>query len=399
MSEDMRPGGSLVDSWRSLQPDQALQPLEAEFNAPSQTIESENVGCREVFRPERGHQNDPIGGVERLPGKLMTAPLRLPPRLAPCLSRCLDRLLDGDQPQRQRCAALGFYPNRAIDQAAPCRLAQLSHQIDRTALAIEPVGALPAGADDEVRAGVEQLRHPARLQVGPVGDADLAPDHRYAVKCLARRLIGQFEMAKTLPWKIECAVNAPQLIALPGVPSSLRYRRGVDNPDQAASARLRGSASKYQTHQQRQPIPALTQAIQQSHVGDVDQADRCCPCRGQPQPSLAKAISQDQPQQVHRIADLARTHKGLRLARSYAESLRSTEPDHHFRPVLVHNQFVLHSTLESQMHRCHKSYFSAYGRRPGPITTGSRCCGNADHHRAKTISAAAYWSRPSPGRR
>src|SRR5262245_1503510 len=112
MSEDMRSGGPLVDSRRPLQTDQALQPLEAKFNAPSQTIEGQNIGCRELFRRKRGHHNDPVRGVERLPGKLMTAPLRLPPRLATRLSRCLGRLLDGDQPQRQRRALLEFYPDR-----------------------------------------------------------------------------------------------------------------------------------------------------------------------------------------------------------------------------------------------------------------------------------------------
>ncbi|WP_161491823.1 hypothetical protein [Bradyrhizobium centrolobii] len=53
----------------------------------------------------------------------------------------------------------------------------------------------------------------------------------------------------------------------------LRHRRGIDDPDQATLACLRGGASKRLPHQQRQPIPALTQAIQQSHIGNVDKAD------------------------------------------------------------------------------------------------------------------------------
>ena len=35
MSQNMRSGGTFVDSWWSLQADQALEPLEGEFNPPS----------------------------------------------------------------------------------------------------------------------------------------------------------------------------------------------------------------------------------------------------------------------------------------------------------------------------------------------------------------------------
>jgi hypothetical protein len=50
MGEDMRPGGTLVGCRRALQTDQALQPLEAQFDAPSQTIKSEDISGGEVVR-------------------------------------------------------------------------------------------------------------------------------------------------------------------------------------------------------------------------------------------------------------------------------------------------------------------------------------------------------------
>ena len=46
MSEDMGSGGPLVGSWRPLQADQALQPLEAEFNPPSQPVQCQQVPLR-----------------------------------------------------------------------------------------------------------------------------------------------------------------------------------------------------------------------------------------------------------------------------------------------------------------------------------------------------------------
>ena len=44
MGQGVGSGGALVEAWRTLQADQALQALEAEFDAPSQAIECENIG-------------------------------------------------------------------------------------------------------------------------------------------------------------------------------------------------------------------------------------------------------------------------------------------------------------------------------------------------------------------
>src|SRR5262245_6871202 len=43
VGQHIRSGGAFVDSWWSLQADQALEPLEAELDAPSQTIEGKHV--------------------------------------------------------------------------------------------------------------------------------------------------------------------------------------------------------------------------------------------------------------------------------------------------------------------------------------------------------------------
>jgi hypothetical protein len=142
-------------------------------------------------------------------------------------------------------------------------------------------------------------------------------------------------MAKAFLRKIEGAVNAPQLVLLSGAGSFLRHRGGIDDADDPAMARWRGGGSKHLTHQQRQPVPALTQAIQQSHVGNIDKPHRCRPGRSRSQSSLAQTIGQDQSQQIHRIGDLSRAQESFRRARRNIERCRPAKPGNNVRPVFV----------------------------------------------------------------
>ena len=43
MNQDVRSGGTFVETRRSLEADQALETFEAEFDAPSQTVEVEDI--------------------------------------------------------------------------------------------------------------------------------------------------------------------------------------------------------------------------------------------------------------------------------------------------------------------------------------------------------------------
>ena len=98
---------------------------------------------------------------------------------------------------------------------------------------------------------------------------------------------------------------------------------------------LRRGGSKRLTHQQREPVPALTQAIQQAYAGNIDKADRRRPCRGRSQPSLTQTIGQDQSQQIHRIGDLSRAQESFRRARRNIERCRPAKPGNNVRPVFV----------------------------------------------------------------
>ena len=117
MGQNVRSGGAFGGSGRSLQADQALEALEAEFNPPSQAIEGENIGGCEGFRLQRRYQDHPVGGIERLLRDGMASALCLPARLAPRLLGRLLRLPDRDQTHGEKRAALAFYPDRAINQA------------------------------------------------------------------------------------------------------------------------------------------------------------------------------------------------------------------------------------------------------------------------------------------
>src|SRR5262249_49595676 len=70
MGQHVRSGGAFGDARWSFQTNHAFQPLEAEFNAPSQAIESEDIGGGEFVAVQRGHDDHPIRGDERFPGEL-----------------------------------------------------------------------------------------------------------------------------------------------------------------------------------------------------------------------------------------------------------------------------------------------------------------------------------------
>src|SRR6266513_3562572 len=85
MNQHVRSGGTFVETWWPFEADQALQMFEAEFDAPPQTVEVEDIFGREIVGREGGQQNEPVGGLEGSFGNLITFPLSIPSGLAPCL--------------------------------------------------------------------------------------------------------------------------------------------------------------------------------------------------------------------------------------------------------------------------------------------------------------------------
>src|SRR6266540_3620358 len=368
MSQHIRSGGTFVGTWWSSEANQAFQPLEAEFDAPSQAIKSKHISRSEVRRCERGHEDNPVCGGERSFRDLIAFPLSVPARLASRGRSSLRRLLDGNQTQSKSSAALASDPDRPIDAPACRCVAQLGNKIKRITLGIEPARALPASTDEEVSPGVEDDCHAIGLQIGTIANADLALDHRYPVERLARLLIGQLEIVKAFARKIERAMNAPQLALLLGRRSCFRDRGRINDTDRATPDRLGRGSSQRLAHQHGHTIPALTQAVEPRHIGNVDEPDRGCPCRGRSQASLAETIRQDQAQQIHRIIDL--------------EHRRPAKPGDDTLPILVHKRFVSHPKVESQAIPRRKHYFSAYAPSRGQTTLVDSTHSDATPHGA-----------------
>src|SRR5438477_11964581 len=116
MSQHIRSGGAFVATWRPLQPDQTLEALEGDFDAPAQAIERKDIGSGELLFGERGDEDHPIGGVKRALRDLMPALACGGARLASGLLGGLRRLLERDQTQAKRRARSAGDCNGYVDQ-------------------------------------------------------------------------------------------------------------------------------------------------------------------------------------------------------------------------------------------------------------------------------------------
>ena len=215
-----------------MQPDQALQPLEAKFHSPPQAIQRQHVIGGEFRCLQRGHQNEPVGRCERVLRQLVTVLLRLAAGLAATLRGIGLRLTGRDQAQRQWRAAAAADPDRFIN---PIRLALAKHaeQIKRLAVPLLPAGVLPGGPHHDIAAVRQHIGNAVRLQVDTVAEADLAPHHG-DTSLLAAMLVGQHELPEPLAGQIECTVDTPQSVLSFRRAARFRHRRGVDDPDQTA---------------------------------------------------------------------------------------------------------------------------------------------------------------------
>ena len=144
------------------------------------------------------------------------------------------------------------------------------------------------------------------------------------------------------------------------------HRGGVNDADHAATACPRRVRSERLSHQKGEPIPALTQPIQQSHIADVDKADRRRPRGCRSQTPLAQAIGQDQTQQIDRAINHPRAQERLCLARTLLKLRRPAKSGDDATPILIAQRFVSHPSWESHALSPRKCYFSAYARKRGP---------------------------------
>jgi hypothetical protein len=111
--------------------------------------------------------------------------------------------------------------------------------VNRRAIGVEPTGIFPAGSNNNVSASLKERRYLVRLHISAISKANFALDRGYPVKPLGAMFIGQFKVTKAFGRQIESAMNTPQPIFCLGRSASLKDRRGVDDADDAALARLR----------------------------------------------------------------------------------------------------------------------------------------------------------------
>jgi hypothetical protein len=136
---------------------------------------------------------------------------------------------------------------------------------------------------------------------------------------LAAVLVGQFETAETLSWKIERRVDAPEPVLLSRLGAWFQDAGGIDEAYQPPAARPRDGTGQKLADQQVQPVAALAQPIQNGRIGHIGECHGGGPGGRRAQAPLAQAIGEDQAQQVHGTADFARAQEGSRRARGLVE--------------------------------------------------------------------------------
>src|SRR2546425_11430838 len=131
MSQHIGSGGAFVGPRGPPQADQTFQALEAEFDAPAQSIEGKDIGRREGLCVERGDEDDPVGRRESTLRYLMSTFASVSPRLAPGGFGRLSRLLNRDEGQLQGRTGLAADPDRPINQPACRSLAEPGKKINQ----------------------------------------------------------------------------------------------------------------------------------------------------------------------------------------------------------------------------------------------------------------------------
>src|SRR6185437_5332318 len=344
MNQDVRSGGTFVETWRPFKADKALQAFEPEFDAPSQTVEVEDIFRREGVERKGGQQNDPVGGLKGFFGELIAFPLRIPSGLAPCFRGGFFGFAGGDQTQRQVGAALAFDKDRPIE-AATLGHPQHGKEVDRAALFVAPARPLPFAAHQHVSASLKDTGNAVGLQIGPIDNADLAFDDRDAIKRLPFLLVCQLKVTEALARQIEGTVNPPQRAFPLGFLACLGNAGSINDTDHAAPAGLRSRRAQQSVNQKTQPIAALSQPIEQGWRRYIHQPHRRGPGRRQSQTMIAETVSKDQAQQVCRAFYHASLQKSAGLPRTSLKSRRAPQPLYDMFPVPIQQRFVSHPTL------------------------------------------------------
>jgi hypothetical protein len=223
--------GQLVEA------EQALHSLEGEFDLPAPAVEGEDVGGGEGVLVERGDEEDELG---RLEGLRLDAALVFPgglpgagaARFGGGLVEAADDETDGKSIAR---GALRPDHDGALGVLAPGETVERCEEIERLAVKGTPAHGIPARPHDEMATRRAHRAQVACLEIGAVGDGDLARSDREAAQALAGLAVADLDRGETLAGKVVAGVQAPGSRL-----ARSAHRGGVDDAHPPACRRLHG---------------------------------------------------------------------------------------------------------------------------------------------------------------
>ena len=95
-------------------------------------------------------------------------------------------------------------------------------------------------------------------------------------------------------------------------------------------------------HQHAQPITAVSQPLQQRHVGNVGEPDRCGPSRCQSQAFVTETIGQDHAQEIDGGFETARTSERAGFAGVSSDDGGAAEATNQLWPVAAEERIMSH---------------------------------------------------------
>lgn len=167
----------------------ALEMLEGDLDAPTQSIEGADCRERIFVAIERGDDDDPFARDQRL-GQQIAA-------LVACVARELvDRptalllgLADRHWTQCDRLFRRTFDPNGSVDKPFAARLFEKRNEIEAVAITLEPARIVPSGPHNDVGAGGAHPPDPVGPQLRTVTHADFARNNIGPVDDLSFALV------------------------------------------------------------------------------------------------------------------------------------------------------------------------------------------------------------------
>ena len=132
-------------------------------------------------------------------------------------------------------------------------------------------------------------------------------------------------MAEAFVGKIESAVDAPELAALPGLLTRLGHARAVDDANAAAVAGQRHVTGERLADQQAEPVAAARRRCSSATFDRSARPTALAQAAVERRPVLAQAVGQDDAQQIDGRGDRAWAKEGLRVARALAQFIGTAE--------------------------------------------------------------------------